>query len=77
MDTTEGTAVMDEATMKRIIVEQGYRSYVYVYALGDGVVRSLGKFEDIAQMSEEELRAHIAAKFAQSSSQEVRKGDVG
>lgn len=71
---------MDRAEIKQIIQSQGYapRFMVqehhsghrrtpdrhYVLALKGGAKRQLGNFEEIAQMSEEELRSHIVATFA-------------
>jgi hypothetical protein len=41
----------------------------YILAERDGMMRSLGRYEDVAEMTTEELRTHIEAKFAQVSAQ--------
>jgi hypothetical protein len=73
--------MMDEATIRRVIEEQGYRMQLRrvakhsaearsaqtcsVYAWNGNAVRSLGNFEEVSKMSEEALRNLIAARFAQ------------
>jgi hypothetical protein len=72
--------MMDKETIKRIAKAQGYTVSMHrytahsyrangeerrsLYAHGNGATRSLGRFEVVTQMSEEQLRERIEATFA-------------
>jgi hypothetical protein len=80
---------MDKERIKEIIRQQGYRPQFRrvthhsahtkgrvkheVYAWKGRMGRSLGSFEMVAQMDEEELRMHIEARFAQGAAQKARR----
>jgi hypothetical protein len=71
---------MDKTQIKRIAKTQGCATYFrryelhshcaqgvtrcYVFAVRNGVTRSVGNFEKVAQMSEDALRTLIESKFA-------------
>lgn len=72
---------MDDKEIKAIVENYGARMYLnervgtkgsgrsatYVKARRQGMLRTLGNLDTLAQMSEAQLRTHIAEKFAQGT----------